>query len=83
MSINLNSIRDILNIKDVNISFSCNFYLKKKFRYVDSHFIFASLSYVPSACPCCGALNVSNSIVKNGLSLLGLGFFLFLICLLF
>lgn len=38
MSINLNSIRDILNVKDDNISFSNNFYLKKKFRYVDSHF---------------------------------------------
>ncbi|WP_054252338.1 ISL3 family transposase [Neofamilia massiliensis] len=66
MSINLNSIRDILNIKDDNIIFSDNFYLKKKFRYVDSHFFFASLSYVPSFCPCCGAINSSNSIVKNG-----------------
>lgn len=29
MSINLNSIRDILNVKDDNISFSNNFYLKR------------------------------------------------------
>lgn len=29
MSINLNSIRDILNVKDDNISFSNNFYLKE------------------------------------------------------
>ena len=43
MSINLNSIRDILNIKDVNISFSDNPHIKEKFRYVDSHFFFASL----------------------------------------
>lgn len=66
MSINLNSIRDILNIKNDNIIFSDNFYLKKKFMYVDSHFFYASLSYVPSACPCCGSINSSNSIVKNG-----------------
>lgn len=61
MSINLNSIRDILNVKDDNISFSNNFYLKKKFRYVDSHFFYASLSYVPSACPCCGSSFMDES----------------------
>lgn len=66
MSINVNSIKDILNIKDDNIVFSENSHLKKRFKYVESHFFYGTLSYESEACPCCGAVNISNSIVKNG-----------------
>lgn len=46
--------------------FSNNFYSKRKVKYQDTHIFWATLTYSPNACPCCGGVNESNSIVKNG-----------------
>lgn len=66
MSINTNSSKSILNIKDENIFFEDNFYSKKKINYIDTHIFSCKLTYVPKICPFCGIVNHSNIIVKNG-----------------
>lgn len=68
MSIDNNHIRSILNIKDENITFSENFYSKKKINYVETHIYRATLTYHPTGCPKCGVVNNNNNnnIIKWG-----------------
>ena len=59
-------IRMSLDLKDKNISFEEKFCEVKKIKGTASKVYFATLTYTPKMCACCGTPNESYSIVKNG-----------------
>jgi transposase len=61
----LNSISNLLNIKDPNITFQSNFCKEEVIRGVSSKIIEAKLSYTPPACTHCGHVKDEN-IIKHG-----------------
>ncbi|MGL4337131.1 MAG: hypothetical protein ACRCST_09590, partial [Turicibacter sp.] len=58
-------IRLSLNIKDENIVFPHDFISEMKIKGVTSKVYHATLSYLPSHCPSCGAV-CDNKITKHG-----------------
>ncbi len=61
----LDSISNLLNIKDSNISYSKNFCKEEVIRGVSAKVIKAKLSYTPEACSHCGHVKDEN-IIKHG-----------------
>ena len=61
-----NCIRIALDLKDKNILFDENFCEEKRIKGFRSKVYYATLTYQPSHCECCGMKNHSYSIVKNG-----------------
>ena len=63
-----NYTRNILNIKDENISFEENCLETIKFGSITTMVFHGILTYTPSVCPNCGCLYESNpeTIIKHG-----------------
>ena len=60
-------IRNLLNIKDINIYFNENLIQEKVIKGRNTKIIFAILTYIPNYCPLCGVVNEShNDIIKWG-----------------
>ena len=59
-------IRISLDLKDKNISFDSIFCEEQFIKGVRAKVYKGTLTYIPSACPCCGIKNEHYSIVKNG-----------------
>lgn len=55
-----------LNLKDPNITFDDKICEERKIKGVTAALYFATLSYIPTHCECCGFANQGGSIVKNG-----------------
>src|SRR5690625_3555480 len=60
-----NSILNLLNIKDQNISFSENFCGEEVINNIKAKVFYGSLSYIPKVCYCCGHVFDQN-IIKHG-----------------
>ena len=61
-----NNIKGLLFLKDENIEFNENCYCMKKYKRVDTHFIYGKLSYEVSKCSNCGCVKENNNIIKWG-----------------
>ena len=62
---NNNYTRNILNIKDVNVNFYENCLETRFIKGVETKVFRAFLTYIPTHCDCCGAINNnSNDIIK-------------------
>lgn len=59
------SIRNLLNIKDKNISFQHDFYSERKVKNIQSKVFHATLTYQPRACHVCGHV-FDEKIIKHG-----------------
>ena len=60
-------ILNLLNIKDKNVKLDKNFYSKEKINNVVYKIIHATLSYIPTFCPCCGCIfDDKQTYEKNG-----------------
>lgn len=61
----LDSISNLLNIKDSHITYAKNFCTEEIIRGVTAKVIHATLSYIPTACPHCGHI-MDQEIIKHG-----------------
>jgi len=61
-----NSIKNLLDIQDENITFEKNCVEKGEFKGKPCKYITATLSYVPTHCKQCGIKNENNTVYKNG-----------------
>lgn len=60
------STKLLMNLKDPAIKINDSLTENKIYRGHLSHFIYGTLTYIPTHCPLCGTENKDYSIVKNG-----------------